>query len=104
QATGGTYRGRPLGTLGDVGAFSFCQDKIITTAGEGGLIVTRDAALWEKLWGLKDHGKSHEACFKRAHPVGFRWLHEDFGTNGRMTEVQSAIGRVALRRMPQWLE
>ena len=104
QATGGTYRGKPLGTLGDVGAFSFCQDKIITTAGEGGMIVTRDSALWERIWSLKDHGKSYEACFKKTHPVGFRWLHEDFGTNGRMTEVQSAIGRIALRRLPGWLE
>ncbi|HXX92763.1 MAG TPA: DegT/DnrJ/EryC1/StrS aminotransferase family protein [Planctomycetota bacterium] len=103
QACGGTYRGRPLGTLGDVGCFSFCQDKILTTAGEGGMAVTRDARIWERLWAWKDHGKSYEASFKREHPPGFRWLHESFGTNARMTEVQSAVGRVALRRLPSWL-
>ncbi len=104
QATGGTYRGRALGTLGDVGAFSFCQDKILTTAGEGGLLVARDPALLERLWSLKDHGKSYDAVHRRKHPPGFRWLHEDFGTNARMTEVQAAVGRVALRRLPGWLE
>jgi dTDP-4-amino-4,6-dideoxygalactose transaminase len=104
QALGGTYKGRALGTIGDVGCFSFCQDKILTTAGEGGMIVTRDPALWERLWASKDHGKSYDACFRRSHPPGFRWLHESFGTNARLTEVQSAVGRVALRRLPAWLD
>jgi dTDP-4-amino-4,6-dideoxygalactose transaminase len=104
QALGGTYKGRPLGTIGDVGCFSFCQDKILTTAGEGGMIVAREASTWEKLWSAKDHGKSYDACFRRSHPPGFRWLHETIGTNARMTEVQSAIGRVALRRLPGWLD
>jgi dTDP-4-amino-4,6-dideoxygalactose transaminase len=104
QAHGATYRGRPVGSLGDVGAFSFCQDKIMTTAGEGGMLVTDDRALWLRAWAYKDHGKSYEAVYERAHPQGFRWLHESFGTNWRMTELQAAIGRVQLRRLPGWLE
>jgi dTDP-4-amino-4,6-dideoxygalactose transaminase len=104
QAHGATYRGRPVGSLGDVAAFSFCQDKIMTTAGEGGMLVTDDRALWSRAWSYKDHGKSFEAVYERAHPPGFRWLHESFGTNWRMTELQAAIGRVQLRRLPAWLE
>jgi dTDP-4-amino-4,6-dideoxygalactose transaminase len=104
QAHGATYRGRPVGSLGDVAAFSFCQDKIMTTAGEGGMLVTDDAALWSRAWAYKDHGKSFQAVYERAHPPGFRWLHESFGTNWRMTELQAAIGRVQLRRLPAWIE
>jgi dTDP-4-amino-4,6-dideoxygalactose transaminase len=104
QAHGATYRGRPVGSLGDVAAFSFCQDKIMTTAGEGGMLVTDDRALWSRAWSYKDHGKSFEAVYERSHPPGFRWLHESFGTNWRLTELQAAIGRVQLRRLPEWLE
>jgi dTDP-4-amino-4,6-dideoxygalactose transaminase len=104
QAHGATYRGRPVGSFGDAAAFSFCQDKIMTTAGEGGMLVTDDRALWSRAWSYKDHGKSFEAVYERAHPPGFRWLHESFGTNWRMTELQAAIGRVQLRRLPAWLE
>ncbi len=104
QATGATYKGRPVGSLGDAAAFSFCQDKIITTGGEGGLVTTNDASVAEKAWAFKDHGKSFDAVYRREHKPGFRWLHESFGTNWRMTEMQSAIGRVALRKLPAWLE
>ncbi|MBI5692949.1 MAG: DegT/DnrJ/EryC1/StrS aminotransferase family protein [Verrucomicrobia bacterium] len=102
QAHGATYRGRAIGSIGHVNSFSFCQDKIITTGGEGGLLATNDSALWEKLWSLKDHGKSFDACFRRQWPPGFRWLHESFGTNYRMTEMQAAIGREALKKLPEW--
>ena len=104
QAHGATYRGKPVGTFGDVAAFSFCQDKIITTGGEGGLLATNDAALWARAWAFKDHGKSFEAVYHREHPPGFRWLHESFGTNWRMLEMQAAIGRVALSKLPGWSE
>lgn len=104
QAHGATYRGRPVGSFGDAAAFSFCQDKIMTTAGEGGMLVTNDRALWSRAWAYKDHGKSFEAVYERVHPPGFRWLHESFGTNWRMTEIQAAIGRVQLRRLPGWLD
>jgi dTDP-4-amino-4,6-dideoxygalactose transaminase len=104
QAPGATYKGRPVGSLGDVAAFSFCQDKIITTGGEGGMMLTDDQALWREAWAYKDHGKSYDAVHNREHAPGFRWLHESVGTNWRMTEMQAAIGRVQLRKLPQWLE
>jgi dTDP-4-amino-4,6-dideoxygalactose transaminase len=102
QAHGATYLGRPVGSWGDISAFSFCQDKIITTGGEGGMITTNNKTWWEKIWALKDHGKSHQAVFGRVHPPGFRWLHESFGTNWRMTEMQAAIGRIQLNKLPTW--
>jgi dTDP-4-amino-4,6-dideoxygalactose transaminase len=104
QAQGALYKGRMVGTLGDAAAFSFCQDKIMTTGGEGGMLVMSDPDVWEKAWAFKDHGKSYKAVYHREHPPGFRWLHESFGTNWRMTEMQAAIGRVLLRRLPQWIE
>ena len=103
QAHGATYKGRPVGSLGDCAAFSFCQDKIMTTGGEGGMLVLNDTGLWEKAWAYKDHGKSYDAVFNREHPPGFRWLHESFGSNFRMTEMQAAIGRKQLDKLPQWL-
>lgn len=101
QAHGARYKGRPVGSMGHVSAFSFCQDKIITTAGEGGMVVTDDDELWEKAWAYKDHGKSIDAVYRRQHPPGYRWLHESFGTNWRLTEVQAAMGRAALRRLDE---
>lgn len=103
QAHGATYKGRPVGSLGHAAAFSFCQDKIITTGGEGGMLVINDQRLWEKAWAYKDHGKSHAAVYHRQHPPGFRWLHESFGTNWRMTEMQAAIGRLQLKKLPDWI-
>lgn len=102
QCHGATYKGRPVGSLGDVAAFSFCQDKIMTTGGEGGMLTTNDEALWRRAWEFKDHGKSYDAVYHRQHPPGFRWLHESFGTNWRLTEMQSAIGRIQLQRLPEW--
>jgi dTDP-4-amino-4,6-dideoxygalactose transaminase len=104
QAHGATYKGRRVGSMGDVAAFSFCQDKIMTTLGEGGMVTTRDEALWSSMWSLKDHGKSYDAVYHRQDPPGFRWLHESFGTNWRMTEAQSAVGRLQLQKLPGWLE
>jgi dTDP-4-amino-4,6-dideoxygalactose transaminase len=104
QAHGATYKERHVGSLGHVGAFSFCQDKIMTTGGEGGMLVTNDRRLWEKAWAFKDHGKSFDAVHRRIHPPGFRWLHESFGTNWRLTEPQSAIGRIQLRKLSGWVK
>jgi dTDP-4-amino-4,6-dideoxygalactose transaminase len=101
QAHGATYKGRSVGSLGTVNAFSFCQDKILTTGGEGGLVCTDDEQLWHSAWSFKDHGKSYDAVYRRTHPVGFRFLHESFGTNWRLTEMQSALGRVLLRKLPE---
>ena len=102
QAHGARYKGRSVGSIGHIGAWSFCQDKIMTTGGEGGMVTTSDEALWRKMWSYKDHGKSYEAVYEREHPPGFRWLHESFGTNWRMLEMQAAIGRIQLKRMADW--
>jgi dTDP-4-amino-4,6-dideoxygalactose transaminase len=102
QAHGARYKGRSVGSVGHAGAWSFCQDKIMTTGGEGGMVTCNDKDLWSRMWSFKDHGKSWSAVYEREHPPGFRWLHESFGTNGRMTEMQGAIGRIQLARMPEW--
>jgi len=102
QAHGAKYKGRSVGSIGHVGAWSFCQDKIMTTGGEGGMVTTNDRELWSRMWSYKDHGKSWEAVYERQHPPGFRWLHDSFGTNWRMTEMQAAIGRIQLTRMNDW--
>lgn len=102
QAHGARYQGRSVGAIGHVGCWSFCQDKIMTTGGEGGMVTTNDERLWRTMWAYKDHGKSWEAVYERQHPPGFRWLHESFGTNWRLPEMQSAIGRLQLARMPAW--
>jgi len=102
QAHGARIHGQSVGSFGDVAAWSFCQDKILTTAGEGGMVTTSRPELWDAMWAFKDHGKTQEAVFGREHPSGFRWLHERFGSNFRLTELQSAIGRIQLQRLPEW--
>jgi len=104
QAHGAKYNGKSVGSIGHIGAWSFCQDKIMTTGGEGGMVTTNDEALWKKMWAYKDHGKSWDAIYNKEHPPGFRWLHESFGTNWRLTEMQSSIGRIQLKRMAQWFD
>lgn len=103
QAHGATYRGVPAGRLGHVAAWSFCQDKIMTTAGEGGMVTTDDEALWQRCWEYKDHGKSFPAVQAPATGPGFRWVHDSFGTNARLTEIQAAVGRAALRKLDGWV-
>lgn len=102
QAHGARYKGRSVGSIGHVGAWSFCQDKIMTTGGEGGMVTTSDRVLWSRMWSFKDHGKSWDAVYEREHPPGFRWVHESFGTNWRMLEMQAVIGRIQLTRMAEW--
>jgi hypothetical protein len=105
QAQGAKYKGRPVGSLGDVAIFSFCQDKIMTTGGEGGMVATNNKDIWSKIWSYKDHGKSYDAVYSGDPKPGpaFKWLHESFGTNWRMTEMQAAIGRRQLIKLPSWL-
>lgn len=102
QAHGAKYNGQSVGSIGHVGCWSFCQDKIMTTGGEGGMVTTNDRDLWSTMWSYKDHGKSWEAVYDREHAPGFRWLHESFGTNWRMTEMQGVIGRIQLTKMSEW--
>lgn len=102
QAHGARIGGRSVGSFGLISAWSFCQDKIMTTGGEGGMVTMNEEALWRAAWSYKDHGKSWEAVYERQHSPGFRWLHDSFGTNWRLTEMQAAIGRVQLHQMPNW--
>ncbi len=104
QAHDARIGGQAVGSFGDAAAFSFCQDKIMTTGGEGGMVTTNDREVWSRMWSRKDHGKSWDAVYEREHPPGFRWLHESVGNNGRMTEMQSAIGRVQLGKLRAWVE
>ena len=102
QAHGAMYKGKSAGSIGHIGAWSFCQDKIMTTGGEGGMVTTHDENLWKKMWSYKDHGKNYDSVYNTQHPPGFRWLHDSFGTNWRMMEVQAVIGRLQLKQMPEW--
>lgn len=102
QAHGAKYKGKSAGSIGHVAAWSFCQDKIMTTGGEGGMVTTNDEELWKKMWSYKDHGKNFDSIYNKQHPPGFRWLHDSFGTNWRMMEMQAVIGRIQLKKMPEW--
>ncbi len=104
QAHGAKYKGKPVGSLGHIGCWSFCQDKIITTGGEGGMITTNDENIWRRVWAYKDNGKNYDTVYKSEHSIGFKWIHDSFGSNWRMTEIQAVIGRIQLRRMKQWHE
>ena len=102
QAHGAMYKGKSAGSIGHIGAWSFCQDKIMTTGGEGGMVTTNDESLWKKMWSYKDHGKNFDSVYHTQHSPGFRWLHDSFGTNWRMMEMQAVIGRLQLQQMPEW--
>ena len=102
QAHGAKYKGKSAGSIGHVAAWSFCQDKIMTTGGEGGMVTTKAETLWKKMWSYKDHGKNFDSIYNKQHPPGFRWLHDSFGTNWRMMEMQAVIGRIQLKKMSEW--
>jgi dTDP-4-amino-4,6-dideoxygalactose transaminase len=102
QAHGAEIDGLPVGSFGDAAAFSFCQDKIISTAGEGGLLSVRDDAAFERAWSFKDHGKDRARALRRPAEPGFRWLHDSVGTNWRMTEIAAAVGLIQLGKLPDW--
>lgn len=103
QSHGAKYNGKYVGTFGDINAWSFCQDKIITTGGEGGIVTTNCPFLFKKAWSLKDHGKSYNTCFNKEHSPGFKWLHENIGTNWRMMPIQAVIGFHALDELDEWV-
>ena len=104
QAHGAEINGFPVGTFGDISTWSFCTDKIISTGGEGGMVSTRSQELYEFVWSLKDHGKTIYSMFEKSHPFGFRFVHEKLGTNFRLTELQSAIGRIQLSKLSEFTE
>lgn len=105
QAHGATYRGKQVGSFGDCSSFSFCTDKIMSTGGEGGMVLFRSQKAWETAFAYKDHGKNPVKLrsVSGTAPGEFRYTHDSFGTNFRMTEMQAAIGRVQLRKLPGWL-
>jgi len=104
QAHGAQINGQAIGSFGDIAAFSFCQDKIMSTGGEGGLVATNNSDWWQIMWSYKDHGKNYDTVYHKQHPAGFRWLHESFGTNWRITEMQSAIGLKQLAKLDDWIK
>ncbi|NKX67842.1 DegT/DnrJ/EryC1/StrS aminotransferase family protein (plasmid) [Labrenzia sp. 5N] len=102
QAHGAMIGERHVGTLGDFGSYSFCQDKIISTGGEGGMLLTDNPDLWSRSWSFKDHGKGYATVFEKDHQPGFRWLHDSGpGTNLRMAGPSAAIGRIQLSRLAE---
>jgi dTDP-4-amino-4,6-dideoxygalactose transaminase len=103
QSHGAQIDGRPAGSFGHAAAFSFCQDKIISTAGEGGFTSFQDAARWEWAWSYKDHGKNWQKVKSPPAAPGFRWLHDSIGTNWRLTGPQAAIGLVQLGKLDDWM-
>ncbi|MCJ8161533.1 DegT/DnrJ/EryC1/StrS family aminotransferase [Acinetobacter zhairhuonensis] len=102
QAHGAQYKGKSAGSIGHIGAWSFCQDKIMSTGGEGGMVTTNNESLWKKMWSYKDHGKNYDSIYHKQHPPGFHWVHDSFGTNWRMMEMQAVLGRMQLEKMPIW--
>ena len=107
QAHGGHIDGRPLGTFGAIASWSFCQDKIVTTGGEGGMLSTDEGELYERCWSLSQHGKERldaTRTIKDGDAGRFRWLVTREGTNLRMTSMQAAIGIRQLGKLPEWSE
>jgi len=103
QAHGAMIDNQPVGSFGDGAAFSFCQDKIISSGGEGGMALFSDENKWKKAWGFKDHGKDYDAVFHKQHSPGLRWVHESFGSNWRMTNIQAAIGIEQSKKLENWV-
>ncbi len=103
QAHGATVDGKAVGGLAQIGCFSFCQDKIITTGGEGGMVVTDDEALYRRMWSYRDHGKNFDAVHDTGGGQSFKWVADSFGTNWRLTEAQAAIGLLQLSKLPAWI-
>ncbi len=102
QAHGAKINNRSVGSFGDIGTWSFCQEKIISTGGEGGMITTNNEELFSKIQTFKDHGKNLNLMQKKADSKSYRFLHENLGTNLRLTEMQSSIGRIQLKKLVKW--
>ena len=104
QAHGAVYKNKKVGSFGHISTWSFCQDKIISTGGEGGMISTNNKKLWLKIWSMKDHGKNFKNVFYKKHKTGFRWIHDYLGSNYRMTEIQATIGREQLKSLDEQIK
>jgi sugar O-acyltransferase (sialic acid O-acetyltransferase NeuD family) len=113
QCHGAKYNNKYAGTFGDINAWSFCQDKIISTGGEGGMVTTNNEELFKKAWSYKDHGKNYDKIldensdlFKNEPPRAgfFRNVHDSIGTNFRMTEIQASLGLDSLELLDEWIQ
>jgi perosamine synthetase len=97
QAHGALYKGRKVGTMGRMSCFSFWQDKIISTAGEGGAVVTDDDALAQRVARLRHHGEGPSEGERH-------YYHLELGYNYRLSAVQAAVGRTQLSHLDEYLE
>ena len=92
QATGASWAGRPVGSWGDAGCFSFFPTKNLGAAGDGGAVVCRDSSLAQRIRELAVHGMPR------------RYLHTDLGYNSRLDAMQAAVLNVKLPHLPLWVE
>lgn len=74
----------------------------MTTGGEGGMVTTNNSELFEKMWAYKDHGKSRKKMEKLSSSRSFRYVHDSFGSNFRLTEMQAALGHYQLGQLKLW--
>tara|TARA_B100000900_G_scaffold400922_1_gene405044 strand:- start:5727 stop:6899 length:1173 start_codon:yes stop_codon:yes gene_type:complete len=104
QAHGARIAGKSVGSFGDINAWSFCNDKIMTTGGEGGMITTNNPSLFKKAASFNNHGKNLTKFFDLSDKKisMFPYIHDSLGLNYRMTEMQSAIGNIQLSRIQKW--
>ena len=103
QAHGAKIKNKPVGCFGTIGIWSFCYDKIISTGGEGGMISTNSKTIYSKIWSLKEIGKDYNKFYKNRKSINFPYIHDHVGTNARMTEVQSLIGRYQLKNLDSYI-
>jgi dTDP-4-amino-4,6-dideoxygalactose transaminase len=103
EAHGATYKGNKVGCIGDVGAFSFCQNKTFTTGGEGGMVTTNNEEVAWRCRSFRDHGYDVEKRLSLLEMEGaLPYIHKIIGFNYRMTEMQSAIGVKEMERLDSW--
>ena len=102
QAHGAKINGLNVGSIGDIGTWSFCQDKILSTGGEGGMITTSHENIGAFISSWRDHGKDIKKMFTKNQSSAFRYIHDNLGLNYRMTEIQSKIGDMQLKKLSTW--
>jgi len=103
QAHGAMIGNKHVGSFGDIGVWSFCQDKIISTGGEGGMISTKKTSFYKKIWSMKDQGRNIDKVGKFKNGK-FQYLHDYLGLNLRMTEVQAKLGSIQLSNLKKTIK
>ena len=104
QAHGAKYNSKLVGSFGDISIWSFCNDKIMSTGGEGGMILTNNRNYFKRIFALKDCGKNIEKIRNNKFKPRFQWIHDTIGSNYRMTEMQAAIGIYQLKNLKKWVQ